>query len=302
MTRLYDILTSMASFVGQGWTSTPGPVQTILIAAFGTLVGAWLTSRSQEKRRVVDELKAIHAAYALCFTITNKAMAIKKQHIRPMKQHYDDVVSAFDAHAANPFIPLVLDLDLRTLSQPRFASETLERIVFEKCSLEHRGLAALVSVKDATDDLKQSIDYRNNLIADFKKYSSPTRTETEKIHTYVGAYAHDIVDLRFGDNIEALVRQVDDCIFFSMLLANELLTRERKLHARNWWKYRLNIPRQFPADWSLAKQNDLIPDNSKYADWLQGFKRPPSIWKRLWDRFCVWYWRRSPALTTDLPP
>jgi hypothetical protein len=73
-----------------------------------------------------------------------------------MKQGYDNAVSIFDAHAANPFIPLVLELDLRTLSQLTFAIETLERIVFEKCSLGHRGLAALVSVKDATDDLKIS--------------------------------------------------------------------------------------------------------------------------------------------------
>jgi hypothetical protein len=223
-------------------------------------------------------------------------MAVKKQHIRPMKQGYDNAVSIFDAHAANPFIPLVLELDLRTLSQLTFAIETLERIVFEKCSLGHRGLAALVSVKDATDDLKLSIDLRNNLISDLKNKSS-ARTEAEKIHLYVGAYANGSVDLSFGQNMEALLHQADDCIFFSMLLADELLARERKLHARNWWKYRLNVPLQHPADWSLARQDDLIPDKSKYANWLQGFKRPPSIWKRLWDRFCVWYWRRSPTLT-----
>jgi len=179
MTALYEILRSAASYVGQIWTSTPGPVQTIIVAAFGTLVAAWLTSRSQEKRRVIEELKAIHAAYALCFTIANKALAMKRQHIRPMKQHYDDVVSIFDTHAENPVGPLVLDLDLRTLSQPRFASETLERIVFEKCSLGHRGLAAVVWVKDATDDLRMSIDYRNDLIADFKRRLPAT--EEEKI-------------------------------------------------------------------------------------------------------------------------
>jgi len=41
--------------------------------------------------------------------------------------------------------------------------------VFDKCLLGHRGLAAVVSVKDATDDLKSSIDFRNDLIADSKK-------------------------------------------------------------------------------------------------------------------------------------
>jgi len=94
--------------------------------------------------------------------------------------------------------------------------------------------------------------------------------------------------------MEALFHQVDDCIFFSMLLANELLAREKKLHARNWWKYRLNVFRQHPADWSLARQEDLIPDKSKYADWLRGFGRPPSIWKRLRERIKRFFtWQRS---------
>jgi hypothetical protein len=167
----------------------------------------------------------------------------------------------------------------------------LERIVFEKCSLGHRGLAALVSVKDATDDLKLSIDFRNDLIADFKKH--PPATHLEKIAFYVGAYTNESVDLRFGHNLDALLHQVDDCIFFSMLLANELLAREKKLYARNWWKYRLNVPHQFPADWSLARKEDLIPDKSQYADWLRGFTTPPSIWKRLWKRIKQFFsWRQ----------
>lgn len=290
MAAWYEALKSAASFIAQIWTGTPGPVQTILIAAFGTLVGAWLTGRSQAKRRVVDELKAIHAAYALCFTIANKALSMKRQHVRPMKQLYDDVVSIFDAHTENPVGPLMLDLDLRTLSQPSFASDTLERIVFEKCSLGHRGLAAVVSVKDATDDLKFSIDFRNDLIADFKKQLPAT--EQEKIAFYVGAYTNDAVDLRFGHNLDALSHQVDDCIFFSMLLADELLAREKKLYARYRWKYRLNVPRQYPADWSLARQEHLIPAKSQYADWLRGFTTPPSIWKRLWKRIKLGKFRR----------
>jgi hypothetical protein len=66
-----------------------------------------------------------------------------------------------------------------------------------------------------------------------------------------------------------------------MLLSEKLFELERKLRARNWWKYRLEMPRQHPADWTLAKNEDLIPDRKQYADWLRGFKKPPSLWKRL---------------------
>jgi hypothetical protein len=96
------------------------------------------------------------------------------------------------------------------------------------------------------------------IYADFKKRLPAT--EKEKIELYVGTYTGDSVDLRFGHNMDALLHQVDDCIFFSMLLAYELLAREKKVHARNRWKYRLSVPRQFSADWSLARQENLIPD------------------------------------------
>jgi hypothetical protein len=274
---MIDEFRSALSVVAQIWNETPAPIKTIVVAAFGTLIGAFLTSRSQAKRRVVEELRAIHAAYTICLATVNKALAIKRQHILPMKLKYDADVSTYDAWTEHPTSGLNLNLDLRTLSKVRFAGASLERSAFEKCSLGHEGLAALLSLQDAIDDLNASIDYRNNLISDFQKNSPPS--QEERIAFYVGAYQDGKVDQRFSNNIEALSHQVDDCIFFGKLLSEKLFAVERKLRARNWWKYRLEVPRQYPADWTLAK--DLIPDSSQYADWLKGFKKPPSFWKRL---------------------
>ncbi|WP_156175491.1 hypothetical protein [Bradyrhizobium sp. LTSP849] len=254
-------------------------MQTVITAAFGTFVGAFVTSRSQAKRRTIDELKAVHVAYGLCFTMINKALAIKRQHIRPMKQAYDEAVERYDDFAANPAGAFALELDLRTLSQVRFGVPALEKVVFEKFSLGHRGIAAAASLADATEDLRISIDYRNSLISEFQK-RQPT-THLERIAFYVGAYMDEQVDLRFGHNLEALSLQADDCIFFGMKLADELLRLERKLHSRNGWKYRLNIPRQHPADWSTAHAENLIPTQDRYADWLRGFGKPPTVWGRL---------------------
>jgi hypothetical protein len=275
-------LSAAASLTTETWQSTPAAVKTIVTAAFGTLIGAWLTSRSQAKRRVVEELKAIHAAYTVCFSILNKALAIKRQHIRPMTIQFETTVAAYDAWMENPQNRLNVELDLRTLSKLRFANAALERTVFEKCSLGHKGLAAALSLEDAADDLNSSIEYRNNLVADFQK--NPPPNQLERIAFYVGAYRDDKVDLRFTNNVEALLHQVDDCIFFGMLLSEELYKLERKLRSRNRWKYRLEVPRQHPADWTLARNEDLIPDKSQYADWLRGFKKPPSIWDRILPR------------------
>jgi len=268
----------VATTIGNLWSGTPGPVQTIITAAFGTLIGAALTSRAQAKRRVIEELRAIHAAYTICFATVNKAMTLKRQHIRPMKAAYDDVVAEYDEWMENQEGPLNLELDLRTPSKVRFADAALERTVFEKSSLGHLGLAAALSLEDATNDLNLSIEYRNDIISRFQE---PPETHQARIELYVGAYRDDKVDLRFANNIEALSHQADDCIFFGMVLAQELLKLERKLWRRKWWKYRLGVPRQHPADWTLARSENLVPDRDSYASWLRGFRDVPSRWKRL---------------------
>jgi hypothetical protein len=85
-----------ARFVHDTWADTPDPVRTILVAGVGTIVGAWVTSRSQTKRRILDELRAITAARALCFSVTNRAMGLKRRHVRPLcARHTDFPTSVF---------------------------------------------------------------------------------------------------------------------------------------------------------------------------------------------------------------
>ena len=76
-----------------------------------------LTSQSQGERRIVDGLKAIRAAYAVCFTIATSSGDKTAAH-SPNEELYDDLF---------PVGPLQLDLDLQTLSQTGSASDTLER-------------------------------------------------------------------------------------------------------------------------------------------------------------------------------
>jgi hypothetical protein len=277
--------------VGETWGKTPVPVQTILVAAVGTFVGAWLTSRSQAKRRVVDELKAAHAAYNLCFSIINRALALKFQIVRPMKERYDEAVASYQAHRKGM---LELPLDLQTLSQVKFPGELLEKIVFEKCEIGAKGLAAVVALMGTIDDLRNSIDLRNELISDFR-VKNDSMNELQRIQFYVGAPQKGQIDSRFAHNIKALFKQTDDCIFFGTILADELLRSGNRLHSRNRFKYRLGISSLVPADWSKAKDAGLVPDETEYAKWTGGFKRPLTRWR--WQRIWRWFqnWKVSKA-------
>jgi len=274
---------SIWSIIAETWRNTPAPVQTIITVAFGTLIGAWITSRAQSKHRVIDELKAVRAAHFLCFAITNKALALKSQHVKQMKERYDQANESYYNHQPNQGAPLTLRLDLQTLNPVTFPSDVLLRSVFEKTALGPKGLAALVTMSGAIDDLKLSIDYRNNLIAEFKK--TPLATPKEKIEFYLGVpTSSGEIDERFKGNISALFEQVENCIFFSKLLADELLTYGNSIRSRNKWKYRLGIPRLLPADWQIAKEANLLPDEAAFSNWYRGFETQPTRW----ERFCAW--------------
>jgi hypothetical protein len=267
------------STVAETWRNTPAPLQTIVTAAFGTLIGAWLVSRSQAKRRVVDELRAVHIAHALCFSIINRALALKQQQIRPMKERHDEAVAAFQARQR----PLELAIDLETISQIKFPEAALEKIIFEKCTIGARALVSVTALSGAIDDLRNSIDFRNSLISEFREQRNKM-TDLDRIQLYVGAPKAGEVDARFVSNVQALSKQTDDCLFFSRLLAAELVQYGNVLRSRYKLRYRLGVSKLSPIDWTKAQEANLIPDEAEFTNWLASFKRPSSRW----ERFCGW--------------
>jgi hypothetical protein len=82
-------------------------------------------------------------------------------------------------------------------------------------------------------------------------------------------------------NIEALEKQTDDCIFFSMHLAEQLIKYGNGLRRKSWM-YRHGMKKFLPANWSIAEKQGLLPNEADFADWLRGFVPRPSWWKRFW--------------------
>lgn len=271
-----SVLSQLWDGITESWRSTS--IIAFVTGAIGTAFGAWLTSRAAAKRRVIDELKAIRAAYALCQTITNKALAVKRQHIKPTKERYDQAQIAFVAHQWNPQGPLSLQLDLNTLSQLSFPGDRLLAILFEKSSVNMKALTLAVQTQSSTEDFRASINVRNDLIDEFKKNTPPT--PMAKFQFYFGLPGQGMIDLRFRNNIEALTQQVDDCIMFSLMLGEELVKAENAFQRRYRFRFRLGFRKMIPADWGVAYAAGLIPARLQYADWDEKFVYPPSRWRR----------------------
>jgi hypothetical protein len=258
------------------------PFATFISAALGAFAGATATSWREKKRSVVAELNSVNAARALCFSICGAFINQKKQHILDLKNTYDNTRSEFtaaqEAAAARPNQRVVIALkpNFANLTPVRVPLETLERQVLDKTSVTGRALVGAAQLITVIDCFEKAIHYRNELINDIRNNQ---RSTEELARLYYGLSGPTGVDERFKNNVEALSLYVDDCIFFSKLLAHDLLIYGRKLRRQHAWRF-WQLPYVDREDWTEAQQAGLIPPDEQYKDWIKGFKPAPSKLRR----------------------
>jgi hypothetical protein len=258
------------------------PFATFISAALGVFAGATATSWREKKRSVVTELNSVNAARALCFAVCSAFIAQKKQHILALKKNYDDTrnefIAAREAAAATPGQLGVIDFkpNFANLNPVKVPLETLERQVLDKTSVTGRALMGAAQLITVIDSFEKSVHYRNELISDIRKNQPP---HDELARLYYGLRGPTGIDERFKNNVEALSLYIDDCIFFSRLLARDLLTYGRKLRRQNSWRF-WQLPYVDREDWTEAQQAGLIPPDKQYKNWLKGFKPAPSKLRR----------------------
>jgi hypothetical protein len=90
--------------------------------------------------------------------------------------------------------------------------------------------------------LDKSIKYRNDLIAEVHK-ESPVQADLLMERYFGLRNANGVTDERIKASVEAIYNQTDDCIFFSRILADDLLTCGNRLRQKNAWKYRFGGPK-----------------------------------------------------------
>jgi hypothetical protein len=208
----------------------------------GTIFGAWLTARSRAKKEIVDDLKAVRTAFAVAVTICNQAMALKRQHVRPMKTRYDEAIEAHRRDTTAPTgRPIAVFLDLAVMPRTNFPDDILRNLIFEKSSIGERAAIIAIELFTALENVNIACDSRTALSEEFRKET--TLTSEQRASRYLGlSMSNGFTDARFPHNMEGLRSYTDDRIFFSKLL----------------------------ADWSMA-QEYLIPSPDQYTNWMRVF-------------------------------
>lgn len=118
--------------------------------------------------------------------------------------------------------------------------------------------------------LKEAMSSRNGVIEEVRK--SKDLSPQDMLNFYLGLPGKDgVIDERYRTSLDAIYAYTDDCIYFSKLLAEDLfsygLDLRKSAGKRLFWR----MPKLSEVNWARAHEQELIPKDDQYADWLGGF-------------------------------
>jgi hypothetical protein len=254
----------------------------IIGAAAGAYAGAYgaqlIVEGTKYREQLLKEIRDTNAASAIAFGVTNSLVAIKKQHVKPLKQNLDAQKAALLEHLRKinsgeiaKGTEFVYNADLQTLSLPPLSVDILQRQIFEKLSLVGRPLHLTTTIAQTLHGLNASLEKRNELIASYKA-GRPALTAP----LYFGFPQQGVVNEDYPSSVNAIYRQTDDGIFFAQLLCKDLTDHGNQLKAKFAKQFGKGAPNIADVDFSKAEQEGLMPDPTNYSDWFTAFKKKPT--------------------------
>lgn len=260
-------------------------VTSLLGALAGAFAGATaaqrIAERSKHREELLREMRNVNAAIALAFGICNTLLALKKQHVKSLKETYDVQKAALleferqrNAGEIQRDKVFKLKSDLQTLNPQSFPMDTLRMVVFERLSIIGRPLNLVVTLSQTVQNLEESLSKRNSLI---ESYKTVLANDTQHISTlYLGLpYGEGHINLDYPGTIDAIYSQTDDGIFFSNLLCKDLHAHGNRLADEFKKKFKDNPPCISEVDFTAVSTIELMPDEKNYADWTKAFVTKP---------------------------
>src|SRR3989344_5441444 len=72
------------------WTILSSNLITALAGAFaGAYGGQWIVRKFQEDKELLEEIRSTNAAITVSIEICNTCLALKRQHVRSLKENFD---------------------------------------------------------------------------------------------------------------------------------------------------------------------------------------------------------------------
>jgi len=264
---------------------------TVFGALAGAFAGAWAAQRIAERSKLREEwqreIRSVNAGVVLTSATCNLAYALKKQHIKALKESYDAECKSMHEHklavaAGVPLGPFEFAPKLDSLHEISPPLDYLQDIV-GRLSNSGRALAAVTAVADAIRNLNNALNKRNELLERMKDEKLPAGAEVH--HFYFGIpYAVGRGNNEYGGYVQALASYTDDALFFSIKLHDDLYQHGKGIAEKYRKKFGGDVPCVSYIDWQKADSEGLLPKDEEYSDWLSGYEVLPKKELQWWQR------------------
>lgn len=252
-------------------------------ALFGAGLGAWgahyIAESAARRKQVIEEIRGANASNILAFTIFSICASLKEQHVRKLKQTFDQrrnqVLEHVEARRTGQVAKdavLQIDTDFEHLTAPAVPIDPVKQLVFEKLSITRRPIILVAMLTQTLDALTSAIQMRNSVIEECK--SGQVAKELIVQTCYGLPLPGGGLDARYSTSVDGIAQYTDDCIFFAQLLSQDLEQYAKELAATLGKK----APAVDAIDFSKARDKGLIPDAKLYKDWVDMWKpaaKPP---------------------------
>jgi hypothetical protein len=274
-------------------------------ACAGAFAGAYgaqlIVARGKEREELLAEIRNTNAATVVALGICNTFLAIKKQHVKRLKETFDKQRADYLARAhkyrmgelppGDTAPPLLFDLQVLVLPPFDLPLDTLRHQIFEKISLSNRRALMLVtSLTETVDGLNTSINNRNRLIA---SYHEAGMSSDDLLPLYFGLPqpSTHVINKTYPDLIDTIYRQTNDGVFYAKLLCDDLFAHNGQLAGRFKKRFGRTAPDTTDKpDFTVPESEGLMPNEVDYTDWLTLFKQAKPFkprtrgWRRIFTR------------------
>jgi hypothetical protein len=249
----------------------------IISALLGTFVGAFgahfLAQKDARRQELLNEIRNTNAAIMVAVNICISALLLKSDSVKPMRGIYDKKSKIFEEYinavvgtsegkiSASSFEP-----DLEQLSISPWPVDILRGILFEKLSLANRPLMAISTLEQQIHQLNASLEFRNKKIEEFKNLD-----RNHLIFNYYGFEISGITNQEYRSSIKSIYDQVDDCIYYSNLIYEDLVFHGMRLKDKFYDKFGSGAPKINTVTHTDLTQKELFPDRGLYREWEENF-------------------------------
>jgi hypothetical protein len=250
-------------------------------AVGGAYAAQRIVARNRERDELLTEIRNTSAATVVAFDVCNLFVTMKQQHVKPLKDAFErqktelhTFLTKRNLRQIPPDTAFPFTADLRTLFLPPFPVDTLQKLVFERLSLDERRPLMLISaIGETAHGLNTSVDNRNRLIASYK---ATHFVDNELLYLYFGLPhgATRITNEEYPSLIDAIYRHTDDGIFFSRLLCEDLFKHNVELVNRFKKDFKTSALTIIDRpDFTKPLRAGLMPNDADYEDWFTLFEK-----------------------------